>query len=49
VVKPVGGNVLRNVDGRARVQRVFAPLERGLNRLADIDPVKARGWIERVV
>ena len=38
VVKPLGGYIVRNVDGRGRVQRAFAPLERGLYRIAGVDP-----------
>jgi K+-transporting ATPase ATPase A chain len=46
MVKPLGGYILRNVDGGGRVQRAFAPIERGLYRLAGVDPAEEQGWIE---
>jgi potassium-transporting ATPase potassium-binding subunit len=46
VVKPLGGYIMRNVDGGGRVQRVFAPLEHGLYRLAGIDPAEEQGWVQ---
>jgi potassium-transporting ATPase potassium-binding subunit len=46
LVKPLGGYIMRNVDGRGRVQRVFAPLERGLYRLAGVDPAEEQGWVQ---
>ncbi len=45
-VKPLGGYIVRNVDGGGRVQRVFAPLERGLYRLAGIDPAEEQSWVK---
>jgi K+-transporting ATPase ATPase A chain len=46
VVKPLGGYIMRNVDGGGRVQRIVAPLERGLYRLAGIDPAEQQGWVQ---
>ncbi len=46
LVKPLGGYIVRNVDGGGRVSRVFAPLERGLYRLAGIDPAEEQSWID---
>ena len=46
VVKPLGGYIVRNVDGGGRVQRVFAPLERGLYRLAGVDPAEEQSWVK---
>ena len=46
VVRPLGGYIMRNVGGGGRVQRVFAPLERGLYRLAGIDPAEEQGWVQ---
>jgi K+-transporting ATPase ATPase A chain len=46
VVKPLGGYIVRNVDGGGRVQRLFAPLERGLYRLAGINPAEEQSWIQ---
>jgi K+-transporting ATPase ATPase A chain len=46
LVKPHGGYIVRNVDGGGRVSRVFAPLERGLYRLAGIDPAEEQSWID---
>ncbi len=46
VVKPLGGYIVRNVDGGGRVQRAFAPFERGLYRLAGIDPADEQGWVD---
>ena len=46
VVKPLGGYIMRNVDGTGRVQRAFAPLERGLYRIAGVDPAEDQGWVD---
>ena len=46
VVKPLGGYIVRNVDGGGRVLRAFAPLERGLYRVAGIDPAEEQGWVD---
>jgi K+-transporting ATPase ATPase A chain len=46
VVKPLGGYIMRNVDGAGRVQRAFAPLERGLYRIAGVDPAEDQGWVD---
>jgi K+-transporting ATPase ATPase A chain len=46
VVKPLGGYIMRNVEGAGRVQRVFAPLERGIYRLAGVDPAEEQGWVD---
>lgn len=46
VVKPLGGYIVRNVDGGGRVQRAFALWERGLYRLAGINPVEEQGWVD---
>jgi K+-transporting ATPase ATPase A chain len=46
VVKPLGGYIVRSVDGGGRVQRAFEPLERGLYRLAGVDPAQEQSWIE---
>jgi K+-transporting ATPase ATPase A chain len=45
-VKPLGGYIMRNVKGGGRVQRTFAPLERGLYRLAGVDPMEEQGWVD---
>ena len=46
VVKPLGGYIVRNVDGGGRVLRAFAPLERGLYRVAGVDPAEEQGWVD---
>jgi potassium-transporting ATPase potassium-binding subunit len=46
VVKPLGGYIMRNVDGEGPEQRVFAPLECGLYRLAGVDPAEEQGWVQ---
>src|SRR5215469_9811524 len=46
VVRPLGGYIVRSVDGRGKVTRVFAPFERVLYRLAGIDPAVEQGWVE---
>src|SRR5579863_2437444 len=46
VVKPLGGYIMRNVDGAGRVQRAFAPLERSLYRFAGVDPAEDQGWVD---
>ena len=45
LVKPLGGYIVRTVDGGGRVSRVFAPVERGLYQLAGIDPAEEQSWI----
>ena len=44
-VKPLGDYIVRNVNGDGRVQRTFAPVERGLYRVAGIDPAEEQSWI----
>jgi K+-transporting ATPase ATPase A chain len=46
VVKPLGGYIMRNVEGGGRVQRAFAPFENGLYRLADVNPTEEQGWVD---
>jgi potassium-transporting ATPase potassium-binding subunit len=46
VVRPLGGYIMRNVDGGGKVQRAFAPVERGLYRLAGVDPTEEQGWVD---
>jgi potassium-transporting ATPase potassium-binding subunit len=46
VVKPLGGYIVRNVEGGGRVQRTFAAFERGLYRLAGVDPSEDQGWVD---
>jgi K+-transporting ATPase ATPase A chain len=46
VVKPFGGYIMRNVEGGGRVQRAFFPLERGLYKLAGVDPERQQGWVD---
>jgi K+-transporting ATPase ATPase A chain len=45
-VKPLGGYIVRNVEGGGRVQRGFAWFERGLYRLAGVDPAREQSWID---
>ena len=45
LVKPLGGYIVRTVDGGGHVSRIFAPVERGLYRLAGIDPAEEQSWI----
>jgi potassium-transporting ATPase potassium-binding subunit len=49
MAKPFGGYIMRNVDGGGRVQRAFAPLERGLYRLAGVDSAEEQGWVDYTV
>ena len=46
VVKPLGGYIVRNVEGGGRVQRNFSWFERGLYRLAGVDPAQQEGWVD---
>lgn len=46
LVRPLGGYIARNVDGGGRVQRAFAPLERGIYKLAGVNPQQEQRWIE---
>src|ERR1700743_2421707 len=45
-VKPLGGYIVRNVEGGGRVQRTFGSFERGLYRLAGVDPSEDQGWVD---
>jgi K+-transporting ATPase ATPase A chain len=45
-VRPFGGYIMRNVEGGGRVQRTFASFERGLYRLAGVDPSEDQGWVD---
>ncbi|MFI4980743.1 MAG: potassium-transporting ATPase subunit KdpA [Nevskiales bacterium] len=49
VVKPLGGHIARTVDGCGRTQRLLAPLENGLYRLAGVDPAEEQSWVEYVL
>ena len=49
VVKPLGGYIMRNVDGGGRVQRAFAPIERSIYWLAGVDPAEEQGWVDYVM
>ena len=44
--KPLGGYIVRNVEGGGRVQRAFASFEQGLYRLAGVDPSEDQGWVD---
>ena len=43
-VRPLGGHIARSLDGCGRVQRVLAPIENGLYRLAGVDPTEEQSW-----
>jgi K+-transporting ATPase ATPase A chain len=45
-IKPFGGYIARNVDGSGWVQRTFVPVERGLYRLAGIEPAEEQSWLD---
>jgi K+-transporting ATPase ATPase A chain len=44
-VRPLGGHIARSLDGCGRVQRVLAPIENGLYRLAGVDPTEEQSWV----
>src|ERR1700747_551818 len=46
VVRPLGGYIMRNVEGGGRVQRTFAPFEHALYRLSGVDPSEDQTWVE---
>ncbi len=46
VVKPLGGYIMRNVEGGGRVQRACFPLERALYKLAGVDPERQQSWVD---
>jgi len=46
MVKPLGGYIMRNVEGGGRVQHALVPLERGIYKLAGFDPTQEQGWVE---
>jgi potassium-transporting ATPase potassium-binding subunit len=45
-IRPFGGYIARSLDGRSRLARLGAPIERGIYRLAGIDPTSEQGWAE---
>src|SRR5690349_2694288 len=46
MVKPLGGHIMRNVEGGGRVQRACFPLERGIYKLAGVDPERQQGSVD---
>ncbi len=44
VIVPLGGYIARIVDGQAPIWRPLAAVERGIFRLAGIDPATEQGW-----
>jgi len=46
VVKPFGSYIVRNVEGGGGAQRSFAWFERGIFRLAGVDPAQEQSWID---
>jgi potassium-transporting ATPase potassium-binding subunit len=44
LVKPVGGHIIRSVEGTGRLARMGAPFEGMLYRLAGIDPAREQSW-----
>jgi len=44
-VKPLGGYIARAVEGQGMAPRRLAVLERGIYRLAGVDPTEEQGWI----
>src|ERR1700675_4570383 len=49
VVRPLGGYIARSLDGRSRLARLGAPIEKGIYRLAGIDPAQEKGWAEYAI
>jgi K+-transporting ATPase ATPase A chain len=49
IVRPLGGYIARSLDGRSRPARLGAPIEKGIYRLAGIDPAREQGWAEYAV
>ena len=48
-VRPFGRYILRSLDGRSRLARLAAPIEKCLYRLAGIDPAREQRWTEYAV
>jgi K+-transporting ATPase ATPase A chain len=44
-VKPLGAYIAAIVDGQPKIPRVLAVFERGLYRLAGVDPGHEQGWV----
>jgi K+-transporting ATPase ATPase A chain len=44
-VRPLGGLIVRTLEGKGRVQLAFAPVENVLYRLAGVDPDQEQSWI----
>jgi K+-transporting ATPase ATPase A chain len=45
LVKPLGAYIAGIVDGRPKVPRLLAVFERGLYRLAGVDPAQEQSWV----
>jgi K+-transporting ATPase ATPase A chain len=45
-IKPLGWHIAHSLDGTGRLVRALSPLERGIYRLAGVDPAKEQTWVE---
>jgi potassium-transporting ATPase potassium-binding subunit len=48
-VGPFGGYIARCMEGRSSVARLGAPIEKGIYRLAGVDPAQEQGWAEYAI
>jgi potassium-transporting ATPase potassium-binding subunit len=49
VVSPFGGYIASSLDGRSRLARLGAPVEKGIYRLAGVDPTREQSWAEYAI
>src|ERR1700692_2005328 len=49
VVRPLGAYIARSLNGRSRLARLGAPIEKGIYRLAGIDPAREQDWAEYAI
>jgi potassium-transporting ATPase potassium-binding subunit len=49
LVKPLGLHIARCLEGTSKLVNALVPLERGLFRLAGVDPTKEQSWVEYAV
>jgi K+-transporting ATPase ATPase A chain len=48
-IRPLGRYISRCLDGRSSVARLGAPIEKGIYRLAGIDPTREQHWTEYAI
>jgi K+-transporting ATPase ATPase A chain len=49
LIKPFGGYMARIVLGESKILKLFSPVERGIYRLAGVDPSQEQSWVSYAV